>query len=88
MPKGTRHTEIGTLRSNHFGFVLEMDGGGFWVLEFWSVRRINQYLNQRVTVEGIRTGFNQLEVVRIKRDEESWPLEQIWKVWFNRGRRN
>jgi hypothetical protein len=26
-----------------------------------------------VTIEGVRTGFNRLEVVRIKRDGEDWP---------------
>ncbi len=87
MPRGTRHIETGTFRRNHFGFVLEMDGGGFWELEFRPMRGASRYLDQRVTVEGIRLGFNLLEVVRIKRDEDEWLPEQNWKVWFNRWRK-
>lgn len=67
MPKGTRHTETGTLRRNHFGYVLEMDGGGFWVLDVgwgWKARKL---VGQRVTIEGTRAGFNLLDVKRMRR---------------------
>lgn len=86
MPKGTRHTETGTLRHNHFGYILEMDGGGFWVLEFWSMRDVGHFLDDRVTIQGVRTGFNLLDVDRIKCEGEDWPPEQSWTRWFDQWR--
>lgn len=82
MPKGTQHIETGTLRHNHFGYVLEMDGGGFWVLEFWPIREMGHLLDQRVTVEGVRAGFNILDIDRIKRANEDWPHRRRWTGWF------
>ena len=79
MPKWTKHVECGTLRLNHFGYVLEQEGGGYWILEFWSMRRIKKYLNQGVNVEGIRAGFNILSVDRMWREGEPRPL-----TWMDR----
>lgn len=76
MPKGTRYRETGMLRHNHFGYVLEVDSGGFWVLETWPMRRVGHFLDQRVIVEGVQTGFNILDVDCIKRDSEDQPSEQ------------
>lgn len=81
MPKWTNHVECGTLRLNHFGYVLDMDGGGFWVLEMWGVRKPRHYLGQRVTVEGARVGFNILSVDRFWREGEQRPL-----TWIDRLR--
>jgi len=88
MPKGTRHVEAGTLRSNHFGFVLEMDGGGFWALELWSVQKPQRYFGQRVKVEGTRVGFNILDVDRMWPEGEPRPLTwfETLKAWSNRWR--
>ncbi|WP_302050499.1 DUF5818 domain-containing protein [Sphingobium chlorophenolicum] len=64
MPRGTRHVLIGTLRRTRFGHVLEMDGGGVWQLDAsWSAAK--RHCNQRVTVEGTRSGFDLLDVDRI-----------------------
>ena len=64
MPRGTRHVLTGTLRQTRFGHALEMDGGGVWQLDApWSAAK--RHCNQRVTVEGTRSGFNLLDVHRI-----------------------
>lgn len=81
MPKYTKHVDSGTLRLNHFGYVLEQDGGGFWVLEIWSVRKPQRYLDERVTVEGTRVGFNILSVDRLWREGEPRSL-----TWIDRLR--
>lgn len=80
MPRYTRHQETGLLQHNHFGFVLDMGGGAFWVLECWSVPRAKHYLGQRVTVDGTRIGFNILDVDRMWRAEEPRPLTWIEKL--------
>lgn len=66
MPRGTRHTLMGTLRWTRLGYALEMDGGGVWRLDlspFWRVRR---YVDSRVIVEGVRSGFDLLDVYTLK----------------------
>jgi hypothetical protein len=80
MPKFTRHVDIGTLRLNNFGYVLEQEGGGFWVLETWDVRRVDLFLDQCVTVEGTRVGFNILSVDRMWREGEPRPLTPMEKL--------
>lgn len=63
MPKGTRHIVTGILRPGRWGYALEVDGGGIWQLD---VRRsARKLMGQRVTVEGIRSGFDLLDVERI-----------------------
>lgn len=66
MPRGTRHTLTGILRRTRLGYALEMDGGGIWHLDIgwgWGARR---NINRRVTVEGIRSGFDLLDVYRLR----------------------
>lgn len=66
MPRGTRHTLTGTLRWTRFGYALEMDDGGVWRLDVgwgWKARRS---LNLQVTVEGVRSGFDLLDVQSLK----------------------
>ena len=68
MPKGTRHTLVGTLRRTRVGYALEMPDGGVWQLDVgwsWNARR---NLDRRVTVEGVRSGFDLLDVTRIWAD--------------------
>ena len=60
MPRGTRHTLSGTLRWNGRCYILEIDNGGYWLLDTSkSYRRLVDY---KVTVEGTRSGFNLLDV--------------------------
>ena len=66
MPRGTRHTLTGTLRWTRLGYALEMDDGGVWRLDVgwgWKARR---NLDRRVTVEGVRSGFDLLNVDRFR----------------------
>ena len=68
MPMGTRHTLTGTLRRTCLGYELEMDGGGVWQLDVgwgWAARC---NLDRRVTIVGTRSGFNLLDVSRIRDD--------------------
>lgn len=65
MPRGTRHTLTGTLRWTGLGYALEMDDGGVWQLDVgweWNARRS---VGRRVTVEGVRSGFDLLDVHRL-----------------------
>ncbi|HEX8302521.1 DUF5818 domain-containing protein [Sphingomonas sp.] len=63
MPRGTRHVETGILRPGKWGYSLEVDGGGVWQLDV--PRSARRYVGQRVTVEGVRSGFDLLDVERI-----------------------
>jgi hypothetical protein len=85
MPLGTLHTVRGIIeRRPGWRFFITVNEGGEWELE--ATRRLTRYLGGPVTIEGVRTGFNRLEVVRIKRDGESWPKRQSWTKWFDRWR--
>jgi hypothetical protein len=64
MPKGTRHDETGLLlREGHF-LVLQRDDGGRWRLD--TARRVERLLGRRVRVQGMRSGFDLLDVCRIE----------------------
>ena len=65
MPRGTRHTLTGTLgwnERNHI-HVLHMKGGGYWFVDMPS--RTSHLIDRDITVEGVRSGFNMLDVHRI-----------------------
>lgn len=64
MPKGTRHIITGTLLPGigHLYF-LEVIGGGSWQLDM--SRRHDRLIGHLVTVEGVRSGFDLLDVRRI-----------------------
>jgi hypothetical protein len=64
VPIGKFHAEEGLLLMQRGRAILQRDGGGFWILE---VDEPQLLLGQRVRVEGIRSGFNALEVSRIVR---------------------
>ena len=66
MPRGIRHTLTGTLRYTRLGYALDMDDGGVWRLDVgwgWKARR---NIDRRVTVEGLRSGFDLLDVHRLQ----------------------
>jgi hypothetical protein len=48
------------------GSLIEVDEGGFWLIDIdlWTLWR---HRNRRITVEGMRCGFNELCVRRLKR---------------------
>jgi len=60
MPLGSRHRLTGLLKQSARGFILEMDGGGVWALDVGG--KANPMLGRRVTVEGVRSGFDRIDV--------------------------
>ena len=62
MPRGTQHTLTGTLRRTQFGFALEIDGGGVWRLDLSTIWRVRRHVDHNVIVEGVRSGFDLLDV--------------------------
>ena len=64
MPRGTRHVETGILRVGRWGYELEMVGGGAWRLDV--TRSVRRLVGQRVTVEGTRSGFDLLDVTKMR----------------------
>jgi len=66
MPMGTRHRVTGRLLNSARGLVIEVDGGGEWELD--AGRSARNLLGLRVTVDGVRSGFNRLDVERIVKE--------------------
>lgn len=64
MTRGTRHIITGTLLPGigHLYF-LEVIGGGSWQLDM--SRRHDRLIGHLVTVEGVRSGFDLLDVNRV-----------------------
>lgn len=63
MPRGTRYQLTGLLLLSERGPMLAMDDGGHWALDLPFGKR---YLaGQRVTIEGVRSGFDRIDVERI-----------------------
>ncbi len=64
MPIGKLCSEEGLLLQRRGQeLILQRDDGGFWILEIDPPAE--QLLGSRVRVEGVRSGFNALEVSRI-----------------------
>ena len=64
MSLGSRHTETGLLVKAGCIIILERDAGGRWQLD--CNRDAYQLLGKRVTVAGVRSGFDRLDVETIK----------------------
>lgn len=60
MPMGTRHRLTGLLLQSPRGYLLRMDDGGTWALDL--NRSAKGMLGQRVTIEGVRSGFDRIDV--------------------------
>lgn len=65
MPRGVRYTLTGTLRRTRLGYALEMDGGGLWRLDVGTEWNARVNVGRRVTIEGVRAGFDLLDVYRL-----------------------
>ncbi|UVO53738.1 DUF5818 domain-containing protein [Sphingomonas sp. SUN039] len=61
---GTLHRATGLLMMARRGYELHVDGGGVWALDL--TRSPKALLGRRVTVEGIRGGFDLLDVRKIE----------------------
>jgi len=78
MPLGTYHEETGTLRWTKLGYALETDGGGVWQLELSWTCRASAKVNRRVTVEGIRNGFDMLAIKSLRLADPQ-PTREDWE---------
>jgi hypothetical protein len=65
MPRGVRYTLTGTLRLTRLGYALEVDGGGLWRLDVGTEWNARVNVDRRVTIEGVRAGFDLLDVHRL-----------------------
>jgi len=79
MPKGAQYIETGILHTNRHGYSLELDGGGTWQLDV--LGSPDFYLGKRVTVEGVRSGFNLIDVqdIRLASDPPRKRPRSIWE---------
>lgn len=50
----------GLLTRSERGILLEVDDGGVWALDVGG--KANQMLGQRVTIEGVRSGYDRINV--------------------------
>lgn len=60
MPMGSRHRLTGMLLSSSRGLILQVDDGGTYALD--TPRSAHKLLGLRVTLEGVRVGFDRLDV--------------------------
>jgi len=63
MPLGTFHQEKGLLLRQRGRLILQRDDGGCWRLD--GPEASGHLLGRRVRVEGVRSGFDVLEVSRV-----------------------
>jgi hypothetical protein len=63
VPTGKFQAEEGLLLRQRGRLILQKDDGGFWVLD--GDPGAAGILGQRVRVEGVRSGVNELDVARI-----------------------
>jgi hypothetical protein len=82
MPLGTLHLVEGTLHIREHRIFLVAHDGGEWELETES--KLMRYHECAVVVEGERTGFNRLQVLRIKHDSEEWAARESWFQRFKK----
>ena len=78
MPRGTQHTLIGTLRRRRLGYVLEMDGGGVWRLDI--DHSAKHLLDRRIVIEGVRSGFDLIDVARAWRAGTPRPFSIVERL--------
>jgi hypothetical protein len=67
MPLGSCHALTGLLLEDgdRAPFVLRLDDGGEWRLDV--AQSASRYLGLRVRVEGTRSGFNLIDVLKVER---------------------
>jgi hypothetical protein len=65
MPIGSKHDETGLLLREGQFLILQRDVGGRWRLS--ADLGTERMLGQRVRIQGIRSGFDLLDVTRIER---------------------
>jgi hypothetical protein len=75
--KGARYRLEGLLLDSRRGPVLQMDDGGVWVLD--TETDISLMLGQRVTVEGVRSGFDRLDVEWMGQTDSLTSAFRAWR---------
>ena len=60
MPLGSRHEEVGMILADGPAIVLRRDDGGVWRLD--GPGALSECVGRRVTIAGVRSGFDLLEV--------------------------
>lgn len=65
MPLGKFYRETGMLLVQRGGIILQRDEGGRWRLA--CDEDVESLLGSRVTVEGVRSGFDLIDVIRIRK---------------------
>jgi hypothetical protein len=67
MPIGSYHRVEGLLMTSARGLVISLADGGVWALD--TDANAIEFLGQRVIVEGVRTGFDRIDVSWIGKDQ-------------------
>ena len=65
MGRGTRYRIDGILMTARRGFVLRVDDGGEWALDVDG--RALKFVGCRVEIEGVRSGYDLIDVDRIEK---------------------
>ena len=82
MPIGSREEVTGLLLRDGFFYALRMPGGGTWRLD--AGRKADRLVGQRVTVVGIRSGFDLLDVQSIRPAGSKAPPAPWWQRLLRR----
>jgi hypothetical protein len=69
MSIGSHHRLEGLLMTSARGLVLSLADGGVWALD--TDANAKRFLGQRVIVEGVRSGFDRIDVAWIGPNEEA-----------------
>jgi hypothetical protein len=69
MSIGSHHRLEGLLITSARGFVLSLADGGIWALN--AAANAKQFLGQHATIEGVRSGFDRIDVPWIGKEEMS-----------------
>lgn len=75
MPVSEPIHETGLLVDSALGPLLKVQGGGSWQIE--PSRAVNRLIGERVTVEGTRSGFNDVACQRIWKEGTTRPRFEI-----------
>jgi hypothetical protein len=78
MPISQPVRETGLLVASATGPQLKLPGGGIWQIE--PSRTVNRLIGERVTVEGARSGFNDIACQRIWKEGTARPRFEIGLV--------
>lgn len=76
MPMGTRHVVTGRLLEDRGRLVLDVDDGGTWRLH--ARPDAHRLVGRRVTIDGTRVGFDELDVVSVRLPDAAPSTRGFW----------